>query len=224
MKNRRPTFFGTKRPNPANGGPRFPGRFARLATKYTRRNFFEAVESFSKLKILVVGDTIFDRYSYLKVQGLTSKNKIISGRFLHEETQCGGALAAFRHVKEFTRHVKFISLVGTESWAEKRLRAQVAPGEDCVIRDAGFTTIIKQRFVEPLVEGKEMSKLFAVNFIDAQPPAPAAQKKSLSAIRREIKKADAVLLDFGHGCCSRKSANSSGIRAVPRAQLPDQQQ
>ncbi len=173
---------------------------AALAARYTRRQFVESVEGFAALKVLVIGDTIFDRYSYLKVQGLTSKNKIISGRFLREETQTGGALAVFRHVKQFARHVKFISLIGAEPWAQKQLRSHVAPAEDGVVRDAGFTTIIKQRFVEPLLDGNEMSKLFAVNYLDANPPPAAVQKKVADAIRRAIKKADVVLLaDFGHG-------------------------
>ncbi len=171
-----------------------------LATRYPRKSFFEAVASLAGLKVLVIGDTIFDRYSAVKVQGLTSKNKIISGRFLGEETQCGGALAVFRHIKQFARQVKFVSLVGAEPWARQQLRAHVAPAEDCVVCEPGFTTIVKQRFVEPLVEGSEMSKLFAVNFIDANPPGPAVQRKLLAAIRRELKQADAVLLlDFGHG-------------------------
>lgn len=173
---------------------------ASLAARYTRRQFVESVESFTGLRVLVLGDTIFDRYSYLKVQGLTSKNKIISGRFLREETQTGGALAVFRHVKQFARHVKFISLIGPEPWAQKQLRAHVASAEDGVVRDAGFTTIIKQRFVEPLLDGNEMSKLFSVNYLDADPPPAAVQKKVVDSIRREIKKADVVLLaDFGHG-------------------------
>jgi rfaE bifunctional protein nucleotidyltransferase chain/domain len=173
---------------------------AALASRYTRRQFVESVESFTGLKVLVVGDTIFDRYSYLKVQGLTSKNKIISGRFLCEDTQTGGALAVFRHVKQFARQIKFISLIGPEPWAQKQLRAHVASAEDGVVRDPGFTTIIKQRFVEPLMDGNEMSKLFAVNYLGADPPPAAVQKKVIDAIRREIKKADVVLLaDFGHG-------------------------
>ena len=171
-----------------------------LAARYTRRQFVEAVERLADLKILVVGDTIFDRYSYLQVQGLTSKSRSISGRFLHEDTQAGGALAVFRHVKQFTRHVKLISLVGTEPWAERLLRAEVAPSEDEVLREAGFTTIVKQRFVEPLLEGSEMSKLFAVNFLAAEPPSAKVQQQLLAVLRRELRRVDAVLLlDFGHG-------------------------
>jgi bifunctional ADP-heptose synthase (sugar kinase/adenylyltransferase) len=173
---------------------------ANLAGGCTGQDLQEAVESFSGLKTLVIGDTIFDRYSYVKVQGLTSKNRIISGRFLREETQCGGALAVFRHVKQFTANARFLSLVGTEPWVDPLLREHVAPREDKTIRASDFTTVIKQRFVEPLAEGKELSKLFSVNYIDAEPPRKDAQKRLAETIRREIAWADVVLLlDFGHG-------------------------
>jgi rfaE bifunctional protein nucleotidyltransferase chain/domain len=171
-----------------------------LAKHYTRRDFHDAVESLADLKVLIVGDTIFDRYSYVRVQGLTSKNRIISGRFLSEETQCGGALAAFRHVRQFTNRVRFISIVGTEPWVQAQLAEQIAPDADCVIRQPGFTTIVKQRYVEPLAEGKELSKLFAVNYIDPEPPAAPVQSLVEARIQQEISRADAVLvLDFGHG-------------------------
>src|SRR5581483_6248527 len=173
---------------------------AALARDYSGKDLQDAVESFAGVKTLVIGDTIFDRYSYVKVQGLTSKNRIISGRYLREETQCGGALAVFRHVKQFAPNARFLSLLGTEAWVEPLLREHVAPHEDKSVRAAGFTTIIKQRFVEPLAEGKELSKLFSVNYIDADPPPREIQDRVAETIRREIASADAVLLlDFGHG-------------------------
>lgn len=184
-----------------NGESEAVAQFCRaLAADFPPEAFAAAVESLEELKVLVIGDTIFDRYSYLKVQGLTSKNRIISGRFLSEETQCGGALAVFRHVKQFTRRVKFLSLVGTEPWVNPLLREHVEPHEDLIVREPEFTTIIKQRFVEPLTAGKELSKLFAVNYIDADPPSAAVQEAVLARIAAEIKAADVVLLlDFGHG-------------------------
>ena len=173
---------------------------ANLSRTITGQDLQDAVEGFSGLKTLIIGDTIFDRYSYVKVQGLTSKNRIISGRFLREETQCGGALAVFRHVKQFAPHARFLSLVGAEPWADSLLREHVAPDEDKTIRAPGFTTVVKQRFVEPLAEGKELSKLFAVNYIDAESPPREVLDRLAESIRREIAWADAVLLlDFGHG-------------------------
>ncbi|MSU34507.1 MAG: cytidyltransferase [Pedosphaera sp.] len=171
-----------------------------LAKQISQREFHDAIESFRTLKLLVVGDTIFDRYSYVTVQGLTSKNRIISGRFLEEETQCGGALAVFRHVREFVDDVRFVSLCGTEPWAQAELRTHVPPAADRIIRDSQFTTVVKQRFVEPVSERKELSKLFAVNYLDARAPSSEVQEQVLERLRDEISRVDAVLLlDFGHG-------------------------
>jgi rfaE bifunctional protein nucleotidyltransferase chain/domain len=160
----------------------------------------DEVERFRDLKILVIGDTIIDQYTYLTVQGLTSKNRIISGRFLREETQLGGALAAMRHVRQFCDNVRFISLLGEEAWVDDLLAKALAPEENLTIRDPSFTTVLKKRYVEPLQGGNEMSKLFSVNFIDAELPKLSIQTRVMDRIREQIRNADAVLLlDFGHG-------------------------
>lgn len=175
--------------------------FARaLARNITAQEMRAAVEEFTDLKVLIIGDTIFDRYSFVKVQGLTSKNRIISGRFLREETHSGGALAVFRHVKQFVRDVRFLSLVGSEPWVEPLLAEHVHPAQDLILREPSFTTVIKQRFVEPLGKGKELSKLFSVNYIEADPPSERIQAALKEKIAAEIRQVDlALILDFGHG-------------------------
>jgi bifunctional ADP-heptose synthase (sugar kinase/adenylyltransferase) len=171
-----------------------------LAAKVTPESFRRAVKGLSDLKVLIVGDTIFDRYSYLKVQGLTSKNRIISGRFLREETQGGGALAVFRHVRQFTSRVKFLSLLGTEPWVEPFLRQFVSAEEDLTVRERTFTTVIKQRYVEPLSEGKELTKLFAVNYLDAQAPTEPTLERIQARLVEAMEGVDVVMaFDFGHG-------------------------
>jgi rfaE bifunctional protein nucleotidyltransferase chain/domain len=160
----------------------------------------EEVDQFENLKILVIGDTIIDQYSYVSVQGLTSKNRIISGRFLREETHLGGALAAFRHVKQFCGNVRFVSLLGDEPWIDDLVGDSLTLAENHIVRDPAFTTVVKKRYVEPLQGGNEMSKLFSVNYIDGKPPGMATQERVLEKLREHIKWADAVLLlDFGHG-------------------------
>lgn len=171
-----------------------------LATTHTRRDFHAAVESLRDLRVLVVGDTIFDRYAYVKAQGLTSKNHIISGRFLHDDTQCGGALAVFRHVREFVDDVRYFSLVGHEPWVQVQLAAHIPPASNRTVYAENFTTVVKQRFVEPPIPGKELKKLFSVNYVDAAPPSPAIIDRVLARLREELQQVDAVLLlDFGHG-------------------------
>jgi cytidyltransferase-like protein len=181
-------------------------RFCRnIARNFPFQRFRAVVDDFQKLKVLIIGDIIFDRYSTISVQGLTSKNRIISGRFMSDDLQAGGSLAVLRHLREFTPNVELISLVGTEPWAAPALRRFIKPQEDNIFRASDFTTIVKQRFIEPQQEGKELPKLFAINYIDMLPPAATVLKKVFDRIRKKIKSYDLiVVMDFGHGLMSRE--------------------
>jgi rfaE bifunctional protein nucleotidyltransferase chain/domain len=186
-----------------------------LSSRTTAADIREMVDGFEKLRVLVVGDTIIDQYACLKVQGLTSKNRIISGRFLSQETYLGGAMAIARHVMEFTPHVRFVSLLGTEPWVDELLAGALPGSADATIRDESFTTVVKKRYVEPLLEGNEISKLFSVNFLNDGPPPDPVQERVLAALRREMANCDAVLLaDFGHGMMQEK------IREVVQNEAP----
>ena len=187
----------------------------KLAHDFPPAKFREVVDDFAKLRVLVIGDIIFDRYSYVKVQGLTSKNRIISGRYLNEETQAGGSLAVFRHIQKFTPNVNLIGLVGTEPWADSTLGEFLPKEHDLVLRERDFTTIIKQRLCEPPAEGKEISKLFAVNYIDGEPPAREIRDRVLHAVERQLRECDLVVVaDFGHGLMAEE------VRRLVEAKAP----
>ncbi len=176
-------------------------QFCQALSKHcTPSQFRKQVDAFSKLKVLIVGDIIFDKYTTVEVQGLTSKNRILSGRWVGDEMQAGGALAVFRHIREFTKHVKLVSLVGQEPWLEDTLNQYIAPEERVLVSSPEFTTVVKQRFVEPRFEGKELAKLFSVNYINKSAPSEALQYALLEKIADQIDQFDLVLvMDFGHG-------------------------
>jgi rfaE bifunctional protein nucleotidyltransferase chain/domain len=160
----------------------------------------QAVNEFSKSKVLLIGDIIFDKYSYVKVLGLTSKASIISARLLSEDLQTGGVLAVFRHLRQFTENVTLLSLSGTESWAKNEINEHIPENSNSIIRDEAFTTIVKQRFTLPPSPGNQMAKLFSVNVIDDNEVSPETMNKVLDRLKSELPKHDIVLVtDFGHG-------------------------
>lgn len=186
-----------------------------LAKQYTSETFRKVVDGFSSLRVLVVGDTIFDRYSYVKVQGLTSKNRIMSGRFLKEHTDPGGALAVARHIGQFTPHVRMFSMVGTEPWVDDAIRAYLSEKEDFIVRDHRVTTVLKQRYVEPVSDEKEMNKLFSVNYVDVTPPPAEVIQTTLRHLCAAMPEVDLVVAaDFGHGFMTPE------IRDVLQKQAP----
>ena len=176
-------------------------RFCKNIAKHTSvEKLRQAVEGFRDLKILVVGDIIFDRYTTVAVQGLTSKNRIISCRFLKEETQCGGALAVYRHLREFAPRTQLLGALGTEPWVSWRMARITTEGKNLSVRDPDYVSIVKQRFVDPRMEGKELSKLFSVNYLREDGISPVMEKEVLRRLRKAVPKADVVLImDFGHG-------------------------
>ncbi len=177
----------------------------KLAEDYPPDAFRESVESLSDLNILVIGDVIIDRYTTVAVQGLTSKNRVISTRFINDELQVGGSLAVYRHIREFVGKIKLLSIVGTEPWVDGFLSQHLPQESDALLRDANFTTIVKQRFVEPANEGKELSKLFSINYLDKYEESPSRDARIIETLSKTIHEYDAVVvMDFGHGLLGEK--------------------
>lgn len=171
-----------------------------LGSRCSPEDFRKAVDGFSSLKVLVIGDIIFDRYTYVKVQGLTSKNRIISSRLIDEEVQAGGALAVHRHISQFCEKVDLIALLGGDSWSSLMVGTHLPASQNLCVKDDEFKTIIKQRFVEPETDSKELLKLFSVNVINGNPPEAPLIEKVLKQIDAVIANYDLVVVaDFGHG-------------------------
>jgi rfaE bifunctional protein nucleotidyltransferase chain/domain len=176
-----------------------------VAQEYPPERFREVVDGFRDIKVLVIGDVIFDRYCYVKVQGLTSKNRMLSGRYLTCDNQAGGSLAVYRHIAQFCDKVDLIALAGADEWTTTEIAKFLPETSNRVVTDPSFTTVIKERFVEPVSEGKEMSKLFSVNFIDEGPPEQALIDRLAERISGCIAEYDIVVVtDFGHGVMTEK--------------------
>lgn len=179
-----------------------------LKERYTADDFRGIVEDFNDINVLLVGDIIFDEYSSVKVQGLTSKNRILSARLLGHERQAGGTLAVLRHLQQFTSNIKMVSLIGQEPWVEQEIASHIPSAQDFLVKDDSFTTIVKQRFVEPIKDGKEVSKLFCVNVIEEGLASSELEQRLCDKINAHIDDADLVILmDFGHGVCTEKVRN-----------------
>ncbi len=172
---------------------------------YSIKDIQEFTEKIQQLKFLVIGDTIIDRYTYCRVQGLMSKDMAYSARSSGSEDFWGGAVAIARHLATFTRHVSLISVIGSEPEILSGMNDDLAGSIHlnlCQSRE--MPTIIKQRFVNVNAKRDEYKKIFSVNNI-AEPPfiGEDTAKELYDRIDEEIDAYDAVFLcDFGHGMIS----------------------
>lgn len=186
-----------------------------LAQSFSPNKFRDAVEDFKKLKVLVIGDVIFDKYTYVYVQGLTSKNRMLSSRFEEESLQLGGSLAVYRHLTDFCGQVDIASITGADPWLSPLLERSGFKNQPLLFQDPKYSTIVKQRFVEHSQRSQELGKLFSINYIDPNYFNQKLETIFIDRLSKVIKSYDAVIVtDFGHGLMTPK------IRAFIQAEAP----
>lgn len=174
----------------------------KFITKYSMTDIKMYAWKAEKLKVLVVGDVIIDKYTYCEVQGLMSKDTGYSSRLDYSEEYLGGAVAVARHLSSFTENVTLTSIVGNEE--DIRLKFLDETADRMRLRltySAGFPTIIKHRYLTRNARREEYRKIFSVNNI----PDPAvyeeeAREEFYKGLVEKIDEFDVVFLcDFGHG-------------------------
>ncbi len=170
--------------------------------RYSMYDIIRYSEKAEKLKILVIGDIIIDKYSYCCLQGLMSKDMGYSTRLDHSEEYCGGAAAVARHLSSFNPDVTLMSIVGNEESLDKPLFDLLGDRIKLLFSySVVFPTIIKHRYLTKNSKREEYRKIFAINNI---PQVMEYEKEVKNDFRKKIEKYivdyDVVFLcDFGHG-------------------------
>lgn len=101
------------------------------------------------IKVLVIGDVIIDEYVMCNVQGLMSKDRAFSAKYLKEERYLGGSLAIARHIANFSDNVTVCGIMGTEADLHSQILNDLS--KDMFIDllfDTNFQTVVKKRYIE----------------------------------------------------------------------------
>lgn len=170
--------------------------------RYSLKDIKEYAEQAKKLKVLVIGDTIVDKYTYCQVQGIMSKDAGYSSRLQSTEEYLGGAVAVARHLSSFTEKVTLMSVIGNEAGIKERMEEELAGKMHLeLIISQGIPTIIKHRYLSRNQKREEYRKIFAINNIPDKPGYEEdVNRQFVDKLRAIIGDYDVVYLcDFGHG-------------------------
>lgn len=184
--------------------PVFPPELKTFAYGFSQKHPFEelhlSIERMRDLKVLIIGDIIIDEYAFCNVQGLVSKDRAFSAKYLQEERYLGGALAIARHAAEFSSKVSVCGIIGNDSHLHSRILSEL--GSKMIIDlqfDSHFRTVVKRRYVERHGIRNEYEKIFSVNFL---PDEVEKVDRSLFYYKLESIVADydlVIVADYGHG-------------------------
>lgn len=157
-------------------------------------------QKMNELRVVVVGETIIDRYVYVDAMGKSAKENIIATLHRDEEIFAGGVIAAANHLAAVCPNVELITAAGDPAAGENYenfIREQLADGvRATVIHKPEAPTIQKTRFVEPTY----VRKLFEVYHMDDRPLSGKAKQAFNEALTSKMADADLVVVcDFGHG-------------------------
>ena len=161
-----------------------------------------------KLKVLVVGDVIVDRYTYCKVQGLMSKDMGYSARQTSTEDYLGGAVAVARHLATFSEDVALMSVIGNEEEIRRRMFDEVSDRIQLKLTySSECPTIVKHRYLTRNAKREEYKKIFAItNIPEKMRFDNGSMEKFKNRLREKIGFYDAVFLcDFGNGLIDRET-------------------
>lgn len=201
------TFSSTKLINTALSGlsEETAQHMKAFKTKHTMDEIRDYADRTQKMKVLVIGDVIIDKYTYCSIQGLMSKDMGYSAQMEMEESYLGGSAAIARHLASFSEHVSLMSIIGSEEEVRLKLFDEMADTVQLkLLYSSAVPTIVKHRYLTKNQKREEYRKIFAVNNIRKRTKYEPELMEQFKERLASIDAYDVVFLcDFGHGLIDR---------------------
>jgi rfaE bifunctional protein nucleotidyltransferase chain/domain len=168
-----------------------------IKKKYDAEKILQYINKFLGQKILVIGESIIDRYIYCDPLGKSGKEPYLAFKNLVKEEYIGGSLAVARQLGEFYSDIDIISYLGDQnnylSFIKKNFSKKI---KIHFFTKKNSPTILKTRYID-LVTNKKLFGCYSINddFF--------SKKQSLN-IYKKIKKISKdknliLITDYGHG-------------------------
>ena len=160
----------------------------------------QKLKSLSRLKVMVVGDSIIDEYHYTTLLGQSGKGYHQSVKYQSKEQFAGGALAVANHLAGFVGSVTLVTGLGKgdnhEDFIRSKLKENVIP-QFYYFKNA--PTIVKARFVDG-----DLNKLFEVYNYNERPTLEDKENGVCFWLKNKTQSFDIVVTpDFGNGFISQ---------------------
>jgi rfaE bifunctional protein kinase chain/domain/rfaE bifunctional protein nucleotidyltransferase chain/domain len=161
----------------------------------TRGRITDILSKIAGKNILIVGDTIVDRYIHCDGLGMSSDSPVLVVRPLESETFLGGTGIVAQHAKSLGANPRFFSVVGNDAegkYAKQEIEKRGVTAE--LVVDHARPTTLKTRY---LADGKKLLNVNQFRDHNLDNPIAAQLQEKIAAVAEEV---DAVVIcDFGYG-------------------------
>jgi len=168
------------------------------------QKILSVMNSFSNLKVLVIGETIIDEYVYCEALGKSGKEPILVLRDLYKERYLGGIAAIARNLSSFCKQITLLTSIGQKSEEKKFIKNNLQKNIKTIfLNKKKSPTITKKRFIEHI----NKTKIFGLYSLNDQPLDSEQEKVFNNKVSKYINSHDLVIVsDYGHGLISNRTA------------------
>lgn len=191
-----------------------------IKNKYT----FEKISSnilknIKKLKILIIGEMIIDKFIFCNALGKSGKEAILNLEENETKEYVGGVGAIGNHLNDFATNINIITYLGNQNdrkkFIQKNLEKKIKLN---YIKKKLSPTITKSK----IIDSSNNSKLLGLYHFNDMKLSNKEQKILNLKIKKNIKKFDVVIVsDYGHSFIDQKIANflSRSKKVIVNTQL-----
>jgi rfaE bifunctional protein kinase chain/domain len=157
----------------------------------------QAIDLFASTRVLLIGDSIVDIYTYGTAMGLSAETPTIVARKKEATHTLGGAAFVCRNLLELGASVDFVTLIGADEEAACIRKFSAPQLVLRAIEDPDRPTTVKHRF---WVDGY---KLFQLDQRDDRDIPTVIADKVLAQVQEALPGVDKVIIsDYRHGLLS----------------------
>ncbi len=177
----------------------------RINKQYSFSEIRNLIDTFKNLKVLVLGETIIDEYNFCEALGKSGKEPVLVLRDMKTEQYLGGAVAISRHLSQFCKKIKLLTVLGEKKEFYGKIKKNIPKNIDLdFITKKDSPTILKKRYLDNI----SLNKVLGVYKLNDDPLLKSEENKLNKKLKSCIKKFDLVIVcDYGHGFISDKTAN-----------------
>ena len=150
----------------------------------------KSLDSFSDMKVLVIGEAMLDTYVFCETVGKAGKDPFLVSKKNHSETYLGGALAGANNISDFVKKVKVLTYLGDRDTNLGIIKENLSRNVSIdYIKKSDSPTINKTRFIDMHTN----TKINGVYDLDNEELSEKKEDQFLSKLNKIINNFDVVI-------------------------------
>jgi cytidyltransferase-like protein len=175
----------------------------KIKKEFNVEDIINILNSLKNLKVLVIGDSIFDEFIFVKALDKAGKEPLVAYSYLNSEIQLGGVFAVANQVACFSENVTLITCIGDDHYyfIDDRLDKSIQRN---IFIQKSMKTITKTRYIDDY----KKIKLFEIYNCEELEINNESENRIIKYLKDAISNFDLIIIsDFGHGMISENIKN-----------------